>query len=627
MAKNPSRKVELPWALRGLHESTTLSQNWKMTDKLFYFTPFSKAFTLDMAFRGIKIYGATGSGKTSGFVQLIGTSYLDHGFGGLVLCAKGANDELNNWSSMCASVERKKSLIHFGPQNRENNFCLNPLEFIRQLTPHANEVQMNIVKLLRLIGSQMGGVRSTTGDSFWDGVTDQYLTHLVSLTTSLHNELTFENLKTTFDLIQNNPKGLFSRIRDDAEIESARNFFEIEFPRLNEKTSSVIIAGVSSLLFKFTEGLLKKLFGSVGNIDPRWTFSGAVIIVNVPVNEYSEIGRVSNVIWKYCFQKACQSRKELRGVMRPVFLWADEAQEFIHPDDAKFQAMARSSKCATVYITQNIAGLRLGLGSGSAAADAITALESNLLTTIFNQNANEETNRYASTAIGTKKEKVTSRTSKGVFSTEMSENTSFKEVPIFRSADFVDLKIGGHAHRKVIEAIVFIPGAKRFFDWKKLSFKDSEKVRIIQGNFAWLRKNAVDKYDVDFKSHFAEILTRKTKTKKILIVDDDEELKAKLKGIFENSNSEVVTAGNGLEAIDFLLKDQDFDLVVIDIDMPEMTGLEFLTEVRRRGIVCPEIYMMSGGGDENLKAALELGAIKAFSKYKIEELIEAVERI
>ena len=186
----------------------------------------------------------------------------------------------------------------------------------------------------------------------------------------------------------------------------------------------------------------------------------------------------------------------------------------------------------------------------------------------------------------------------------------------------MQLKSGGHSNRKIVESIVYSPGGKLSIDWLNWRFKDWLKIRIKQCKYKHLRKTSVGKMEPDF----TQVLSSELKSKKILLVDDDEELKEKLKGIFANSNSEVMTAGNGLEAIDFLLKDQDFDLVVSDIDMPEMTGLEFLSEVKRRGIACPEIYMMSGGGDENLKAALELGAFKAFSKYKIEELIEAVER-
>lgn len=191
MPKN--RNTEPAWIPLGYSEHITLNEKWEMHDKLFKFTPWLRAFTLDRAFRGIKIYGANGSGKTSGFARVIASSYLDHGFGGLVLCAKGDNDELNNWSQMCQEVQRSKSLIHFGPKNQTQKFCFNILEFIRTLSANKNESQANLVKVLKLIASDLQGGKLSQSDSFWDGVTDQYLTHLLTITMLLNERLSFKN--------------------------------------------------------------------------------------------------------------------------------------------------------------------------------------------------------------------------------------------------------------------------------------------------------------------------------------------------------------------------------------------------------------------------------------------------
>jgi type IV secretory pathway TraG/TraD family ATPase VirD4 len=501
MFKKKNRKLEPLWVKSGCHECTTLSHKWALSDKLFKFSLFSKAFSLDQAFRGIKIYGANGSGKTSGFARVIATSYLDHGFGGLVLCAKGDNDELNNWESMTKDMERSRSLIHFGPKNKDKQYCFNILEFVRTLTDNKNESQANLVAVLKMISNNLQSGKLSQTDSFWDGVTDQYLTHLLTITFSANQNkpLTFERLNDVFQIVQQNAEDINGIIIDPTakDVKKASDFFITEFPAINEKTRSIIVAAVSTLLFKFNTGLLKELFGGDGNIDPRWTFGGAVIVINVPTHEYQEIGKTANLIWKYAFQKACTTRKSIRGFQRPVFLWADEAQEFIHPDDAKFQAVARSSRCATVYITQNIAGLRLTLGSGAMAQDAIESIESNLLTTIFHQNVHAETNKFASNSIGTKKVKVTSRTSKGVWSKEVSESTVEKMVPIFNHETFTDLKSGGHNSNNLVEAIVYVPGSKRFFDFLTFRFCDWCKVRVRQGEYKHFRVGAIDKYDVE----------------------------------------------------------------------------------------------------------------------------------
>lgn len=507
MQKN--RRAEAAWIPLGLNEWVTTSEKWKMNDKLFKFSPLSRSFTLDMAFRGIKIYGANGSGKTSGFARVIASSYLDHGFGGLVLCAKGDDDELKNWVSLCKNSGRSKSLIHFGPKNTKQKLSFNILEFIRTLTANKNESQMNLVKILKMISNDLQGGKLSQSDSFWDGLTDQYLTHLLTITFSNYPDesLTFKNLSTVFKNIQTNPKELGRTIKTEltTDIQNSVEFFTTEFPAINDKTRSIIVAAVSSMLFKFNTGLLADLFGKEGNVDPKWTFGGAIFVINIPTNEFHELGKTANLIWKYAFQKACLARKSKHDFMRPVFLWADEAQEFIHPDDVKFQATARSTRCSTVYLTQNIAGLRFGLGSGIKASDAIKSMEANLLTTIFHQNIDLETNEYASKTIGTKKEKVVSTSSKGAFSSEVTKNVSYRDAPIFKQEDFLNLKSGGPTNKKLVESIVFVPGGKLFLNPLELGLKDWHKIIVTQGKYDYFLKRSKGKLDANFQGYLEKL--------------------------------------------------------------------------------------------------------------------------
>jgi type IV secretory pathway TraG/TraD family ATPase VirD4 len=506
-----SKLAEPAWVPKGYHECTTFSRKWKLKDKLLRFSPFSKAFTLEHAFRGIKIYGSTGSGKTSGVARDIAAAYLDHGFGGLVLCAKNENDELNNWTSIAKEVNRSKSIVHFGPKNKKIKLCFNVIEFIRNLTENKMESQTNLVKFLKLAANNFEDSKISSTDSFWDGVTDQFLFHLLTITFSANpgKELTFERLDRAFKIVQKDAETINGFIIDKntKDIKKAIDFFTNEFPAINEKTRSIIIAAVSSLLYSFNTGILAELFGDVGNINPKWIFSGAVIVVNVPTLEYYEIGRIANRIWKYAFQLACMTRKSLNGFMRPVFLWADEAQEFIHQDDAKFQSVARQTRCSTVYLTQNIAGLRLNLGSGAVARDMVESIEANLLTSIFHQNTHFETNKYASEVIGNKEVKVTSETSKGIFSAEVSKNVSYKMEPIFMPESFKELKTGGNENGRVVESLVVTPGSKRFFDVTDFTFKDWYKIYFKQGQNNGLRIKSLDQYDVDFEGFLDQFLT------------------------------------------------------------------------------------------------------------------------
>lgn len=107
------------------------------------------------------------------------------------------------------------------------------------------------------------------------------------------------------------------------------------------------------------------------------------------------------VIWKYCLQKAVERRTDnAGGEGRPLFIWADECQHFTSRYDPLFQATARSSRVATVYLTQNLPALAASLGSGSAGRMLADGLLGNLGTKVFHANGDRDTNRLASDLAG-----------------------------------------------------------------------------------------------------------------------------------------------------------------------------------------------------------------------------------
>jgi two-component system sensor histidine kinase ChiS len=69
----------------------------------------------------------------------------------------------------------------------------------------------------------------------------------------------------------------------------------------------------------------------------------------------------------------------------------------------------------------------------------------------------------------------------------------------------------------------------------------------------------------------------------ILIVDDSEDTLEVFQSTLEEEGFTVMTAKNGEEALD-LLKDHEFSLMLLDINMPGMTGLQMLDEMKMRGL-------------------------------------------
>ena len=76
--------------------------------------------------------------------------------------------------------------------------------------------------------------------------------------------------------------------------------------------------------------------------------------------------------------------------------------------------------------------------------------------------------------------------------------------------------------------------------------------------------------------------------KKIMIVDDDPNIRLIFSTTLKREGYEVLTASTGLEALELVLQNK-FDLIILDIKMPDMHGLEVLSLIRESGENLPVI--------------------------------------
>src|SRR3989338_2213897 len=93
---------------------------------------------------------------------------------------------------------------------------------------------------------------------------------------------------------------------------------------------------------------------------------------------------------------------------------------------------------------------------------------------------------------------------------------------------------------------------------------------------------------------------------KILIADDDGSVREALKLILGESY-ELVLVENGEEALS-KLKQQQFDLILLDIKMPKLDGLEVLKRIKSDGIKSPVLVLTAYQSVEFAKEAVKLGA-------------------
>ena len=98
-----------------------------------------------------------------------------------------------------------------------------------------------------------------------------------------------------------------------------------------------------------------------------------------------------------------------------------------------------------------------------------------------------------------------------------------------------------------------------------------------------------------------------------MIIEDDEAMRSLLEDFFEEEGFETDSASNGADALRILSKDP-LDLIVTDIRMPGLTGLDILPGLRRLKPETPIIVMTAFGSEDVRRRSLERGATTYLEK-------------
>lgn len=111
---------------------------------------------------------------------------------------------------------------------------------------------------------------------------------------------------------------------------------------------------------------------------------------------------------------------------------------------------------------------------------------------------------------------------------------------------------------------------------------------------------------------------------KVLLVDDEAKIREILKLVLEKEGYYVHTSKNGSEALS-ALKNEDFDVMITDLKMPKMDGLELMREIKQKGIKVNVIFITAYADIKDAVEAIKLGAFDYLEKnFKMEELLSVV---
>lgn len=453
---------------------------YDLENPLIYFSK-NDPWRIKDACEGTQIFGATGSGKTSGSGQAIAKSFLQSGFGGLVLTAKP--DERTLWEKYARETGRSDSLIVFSSANK---WRFNFLDYELRRPGLGAGMTENLVTLfctvLEIAERKQG---ASGGESYWQRTLKQLLRNAIDLVTIANGTVSLPEL---YEVITSAPQSAgevrseawqnnslcFSYItagEGKAKGTARQNDFDLtarywlnEFPNLADRTRSIIVSTFTSMADCFLRGTLRELFCTTTNVVPELSFEGAVIILDLPIKEFSELGQFAQVLFKLIWQRAVERRNVIEKP-RPVFLWADESQYFVSSYDIQFQTTARSSKACTVYLTQNLPNYYAMLGGERAKAET-DSLMGNFQTKIFHANGDHITNTWAADLFSkTMQFKANASASspnamqdpfnpEGSTSSGGSQALEWEVLP----HEFTTLRKGGHENGLCVDSVIFQGG-------------------------------------------------------------------------------------------------------------------------------------------------------------------------
>jgi hypothetical protein len=365
------------------------------------------------ACEGTLIFGAVGSGKTSGSGSAIARAFLQSGFGGLVLTAKP--DEARRWVRMCQETGRTEDLIHLTPGSGHK---LNFLQYETQRPGERLAVTDDLIALFRCLLDVISQSKKSGGknEEFWINATDQLMRKLFNVFLLAGEPLSLDRLVR---FLNHAPKDLKTNWREDATFgrvikfaeenakkgndedkrifQEAFEYWTQEYPLITEGTRSGIITSFSAMADHLSGRGIHEMIGTTTNLTPEMILSGKVVVLDIPLKGNVQSGLMVQAIWKLLFQQAAERRADKgHKTARPAFLWEDEGHMFFSQNDTNFQPTARDIRAPHVIISQNLHNF-LQQGHNEHAFYAVFAA---MNTYIFHTNGDLETNHWASAHIG-----------------------------------------------------------------------------------------------------------------------------------------------------------------------------------------------------------------------------------
>jgi len=382
-----------------------------MLSQVLFWWSSRDPLTIRDLLRSIAIFGASGSGKTSGSgYQLARAIVMAVGLriGGLILASKPEDREF--WERIFRMAGRRNDLLVFGP---DSPLRFNFLDFVQRSGGDTRDVTQAIT----VIGETLEQSNGRQSEQFWAKQNERTIYNAVEIVRGATGNVTAPDLQRFINGAAQVPAALatpewqsgfhsqclqtaFGKLRTSIQRHDyalAADYWLKEYPAMNDRTRSSILAGVMGILHVFNTGIVRELVSTTTNVSPAVFDQGKWVLVDMPISSRGAAGAFILGGWKYFTQRHILKRHATENT--PVcVIWADEAQKVKNSWDACVEEL-RSHRGCMVYLTQSIhAYYRHAHGvSGEHETDAFLT---NFYHKIFHALGDDKTAAYASSLIG-----------------------------------------------------------------------------------------------------------------------------------------------------------------------------------------------------------------------------------
>jgi type IV secretory pathway TraG/TraD family ATPase VirD4 len=489
------------WAFRRNKRLRRSSATWDLSKPILWFSR-NDPWTIGDACQGCHVSGSTGCGKTTAVLAAILGAFLAAGFGGIFLTSK--IDDALRYEQYCRAAGRLHDLMIFGP-NRPLRF--NPIDAELRRRDAGAGLTENIVSLLSTlleVSERNSGQGEREDSGYWKRANRQLMRNAVDLLVMAKGRLSVPELyrlvisaPTSREQLQSEDwkkqSFCFQCLREaEQRTQSPRertdlglvaDYFLLEFANLSDRTRSVVLSTFTSMLDVLNRGVVRELMSGETNVTPEMAQDGKLILIDMPLKVFGDVGVFVQVLWKYCFQLA-QERRNVAENPRPTFIAIDESHLLAVSSDQVFQTTARSSRTAVLYATQSISNYLAVFGDKAEAE--VHSLLGNLQTQIFCQQSDIRQNAYSAELIGRSRQFLVSANNNyepgdfmsgwmGQRSTGVSAGVSETYEWEVQPGRFAGLRKGGPPHWEV-DSIVY-QGGRQFSQtgrpWMPVTFKQS----------------------------------------------------------------------------------------------------------------------------------------------------------